>query len=45
MSAIPYIACAISTFGGGILSDILIQKNILSRTKVRKSFTIMGNLF
>jgi|LakMenEpi03Aug12_release.lakeMendotaPanAssembly.Ray.scaffolds.fasta_scaffold4686932_1 hypothetical protein len=44
MSAIPYIACALATAILGILSEILIQRNLLTRGNLIRIFNGLGKL-
>ena len=41
-AALPYLACWLATLVSGVLSDRLIAAGIVSLTRVRKLFTLIG---
>lgn len=44
LSSLPYLMFWLNINISGALADVLIRKNILTRTKTRKLFNVLGNL-
>lgn len=41
LAAIPYLARMVAGFVFGILGDCIVKKELMSKTTVRKTFTLM----